>query len=156
MNILIRKAQNNDFESVLRLSKALFDHEDRFGHEFNLNWTYGEKGQKYFLERFSDKNAIIFVAEVDGKVVGYIIGFIHAYSARRKNPFCDIENIFIEEKYRKQGLGDKLIKRIIGIAKRRRVTRLRLSTIAQNELAIKFYKSHGFEEVQLILEKKLK
>lgn len=151
----IRKATINDFDEILRLNKALFDYEAQFKHDYNVNWPDETAGKDYFKKKFEDSNSLIFVAEKDSRIIGYILAFISTYSYRSINPICEIENMFIEEKYRKKGIGKMLIEKVREEAKTRNVKRLRVGAIVQNEQAIKFYMSQGFSDVNLFLEKKL-
>jgi len=129
----------------------------------NLVNAIREKKSDQYLISASDSKIIKYpwhIFQLNGEIIK--TDFILITKGRKSEPVSSTntlinrENIFIEKKYRSQGLGNKLINRVIGIAKRRNVTRLRLSAMAQNESAIKFYKSHGFEDVQVILEKKLR
>jgi ribosomal-protein-alanine N-acetyltransferase len=59
---------------------------------------------------------------------------------------ADIMNIAISEKYRKQGLGSKLIRTGIAIAKGHSPSLIWLEVRRSNSPAISFYKKHGFAE----------
>lgn len=65
MNVLIRKATIDDLEAILKLNKALFDYETAFNKEYNLGWTYSEKGKKYFSDRIKHDLSIVLVAEIN-------------------------------------------------------------------------------------------
>lgn len=153
--MIIRKAKKADLSEIRRLNKALFDFEEKFGHSYNLNWPYEEDGLNYFEKRLNNKNSLVFVAEEKYKIVGYIISFIDTYPYRRTNPICEIENMFVEEEFRKNGIGGKLIAKVRNEAKKRNVKKLRVGAIAQNENAINFYRSQGFTDVNLYLEENL-
>lgn len=155
MTTVIRKAGGKDFELILQLNKALFTFEEQFQHEYNPHWTYSDTGRSYFKERFESDQSLIFIAEVEEKAIGYILGFIDTYPYRSKNPICEIENMYVEETFRRQGIGKRLIAMLRREAKKRKVKLLRIGTIAQNESAIYFYRSEGFHDVNLYLEEQL-
>ncbi len=123
--------------------------------EYNLDWTYSEAGLKYFQKRVTSDSAIVLVAEVEGNVVGYILAFINSYTFRKVNPIAEVENMFIDEEYRRSGIGSKLMAELKKIAKERGVRRLKVEAVAQNAKAINFYRSCGFETFETILEMKL-
>ena len=152
MKISVRKAILADLPAISHLSKGLFAFEDKFGHEYNLDWTDSEDGQKYLKERLEHKDAIIFISEDQAKIIGYILAFTKTYSYRIPNPICEIENIFVEEAYRGQGVGQLLMDLVKKHAKLAGAKKLRLGMIAQNEKALHFYKANGFGEVNLYLE----
>jgi ribosomal protein S18 acetylase RimI-like enzyme len=112
MKIGVRKAKLADFDDILKLNQALFDYEEQFNHEYNLNWPYEKAGRSYFKKRFKNKKSLIFVAEDKSKVIGYILAFIDIYSYRRINPICEIENMFIEKEYRRKKLVKNSWKRL--------------------------------------------
>lgn len=151
----IRKATEGDINIIKKLNKDLFDFEEIYGHEYNLNWTYEEAGEKYFKQRFEDGNSIIFAAEDGGAIIGYVIAFVSNYTYRRVNPICEIENMFVEEKYRRKGVGKLLIEAVKGEAGKRGVKRLRVGAIIQNERAVNFYRGQGFSDMNIYLEREM-
>jgi diamine N-acetyltransferase len=155
MDISIRKAAVEDLESILKLNKALFDYEEKFNSEYNLGWTYSEKGQNYFRKRIKDDSSIVLVAETGNRIVGYLLIFIDTHSIRKTNPIAEVENMFIDREYRKHGIGTELMKEAIKLIKEKGIKRIDVEVEAQNFEAIKFYKSIGFEDFEITLEMKL-
>ena len=155
MDILIREAKINDLDSILALNKALFDYEEEFNSEYNLNWTYSEKGREYFKKRLESDSSIVLVAELENKIVGYILVFIDSHSIRSNNPIAEVENMFIDKDYRKHGLGSGFLQETKRIAKERGVKRLEVEVEAQNLAAIGFYKKNGFEDFEATLQMKI-
>lgn len=153
--MIIRKAEISDFESLLILSKKLFDFEEQFDRKYNLDWTYSDIGRSYFKTKLEHPNSIIFIAEIENEVVGYILGFVSNNLSRLLNPICEIENTYVVENFRNRGIGTKLIESVKNEAKNRNVKILRVGAIAQNTEAIKFYKSNGLEETNIYLEEEL-
>jgi ribosomal protein S18 acetylase RimI-like enzyme len=151
----IRKAIISDFEELLRLNKELFDFEEQFGHKYNLEWTYSDVGKNYFKGRLENERSIFYVAEENELLIGYILGYISNLPYRRINPICEIENMFVEEKYRGSGIGSDLIKRVREDAINQSVKVLRVGTISQNDPAISFYKKNKFTEVNTFLEEEI-
>jgi diamine N-acetyltransferase len=152
MDIQIHKANPTDLNEVLALNKKLFEFERQFGSTYNLDWTYSECGQEYYKKRLENERAIVLIAKTGSKSVGYILGFIDTYSYRSVNPILEIENMFVEEAYRRQGIGKKLAQELLVQAKNRGVKRIRVGALAQNTNAIKFYKSLGLSEFEVFLE----
>lgn len=80
------------------------------------------------------------VGKVDGKVVGYLVIWM-AYDEMH------LGNIAVAKRWRRKGIGEKLMKWLIEEAKRRNVVRLTLEVRATNYPAISLYKKFGFKEV---------
>lgn len=151
----IRKAKSEDLDPILNLNKALFDYEMQFSDQYNLDWTYSETGKNYFRDRIQSESAIVLVAEENETIIGYIVCYINKYSFRRVNPIAELENMFIDEKYRREGVGKILIQEVKEEAKKKGVKRLKVEALAKNNKALKFYESQGFEDFEVILETKL-
>lgn len=155
MNIKIRNAAITDLEAILKLNKALFNYEEKFNSEYNLEWTYSEKGQAYFKKRIENDLSIVLVAEAETKIVGYLLIFIDSHSIRKINPIAEIENMFVSDEYRDHGVGTELIKEAIKQVGEKGAKRLEVEVETQNSGAINFYKSNGFEDFEVTLQLKL-
>ena len=142
-------------EEILKLNKALFNYEEKFNSEYNLEWTYSEKGQAYFKKRIENDLSIVLVAEAETKIVGYLLIFIDSHSIRKINPIAEIENMFVSDEYRDRGVGTELIKEAIKQVREKGAKRLGVEVEAQNSGAINFYKSNGFEDFEVTLQLKL-
>lgn len=57
-----------------------------------------------------------------------------------------IEDLFVGKKFRNQGIGSKLIERVMEIAKKEKVDCIDVCTKESNKIAQKFYKGLGFED----------
>ena len=61
----------------------------------------------------------------------------------------EIDNIFVEEKYRGKGIGNKLMSYLVSIAINERVVNITLEVRVSNNIARNLYKKFGFREVAL-------
>ena len=89
----------------------------------------------------------IFVAKIDGKIVGYILlsskeGKKNGYKYRKQ---LEIEAMGVDEKYRNQGIGFKLLEFVKCFAKENKFTDIRLTVNEENENAIHLYEKVGFK-----------
>lgn len=85
------------------------------------------------------ENPVLFGAELDGNIVGFI-----ELSHETWNNRLRISNIYVEEKYRREGIGTKLMKYAISFAKEKNIRALVLETQSCNYPAISFYMKCGF------------
>lgn len=89
------------------------------------------------------KNAIMILATVNGKVIG--IGTINS-SNKIKSRHSGELGIVVANKYQGQGIGSEIIQQLIDWCKSNGITtRIQLDTRTDNELAVKLYKKFGFE-----------
>lgn len=123
MNILLRPASVSDVSKILMLeSQTQFDkyNQDSLTQMFNLDYYK------------------FIVATLNDEVIGYIVATILFEDA-------DILKIIVDTKYRRCGVGKKLIENLLSICKENGVKKLHLEVRTDNSNAINFYESLGFE-----------
>lgn len=160
--LAIRRGAPSDMAAVQRLNYALFEYENSLGlyaDSFNLDWTYGEAGAKYFQDRLGEMTpGVVLVAEThtseNPEVVGYLAANI-SRPAYRSQTIGEIENMFIVEPYRSHGAGTQLVDAFKDWARQNGATRLRVGSFAGNHDALEFYRHRGFTDFELWLEQSL-
>lgn len=80
--------------------------------------------------------------EMDGKIVGTL-----KYSLIYDR--MELENLFVEEKYRNKKIATKLMSYLISVAIDYHVVNITLEVRLSNEIARELYKKFGFREVAL-------
>ncbi len=99
-----------------------------------------EKSEKTSLGiRFS------LLLEKDKKEIGHAYLYI-MNNDLHEQPFGLIEDVFIDEEYRKQGLGTKLINTIIQTAKERNCYKIIATSRYSRPKVHSFYKKLGFQD----------
>ena len=84
-----------------------------------------------------------FIFEKEGKTVGYAeLSYSFAPEVGGRSVF--IEEIFVEEQHRGQGIGHKFLDFCVSLVQGE-TRRIRLEATRSNEKAIALYKSYGFE-----------
>lgn len=78
------------------------------------------------------------VAELENKVVGYALYF-YGFSAHQGSPFLYVDDLYVKEKYRGQGIGTRLLKQLACYAKQQHCCRLEWHVFDWNESGIAFY-----------------
>jgi ribosomal protein S18 acetylase RimI-like enzyme len=151
MEIYIREATLADLDLILKLNKALFDHETMFNSEYNLDWTYSPGANDYFKQTIEGEKGIALVAVVEDKVIGYIALSIYSQSFLKQNPIAELDNMFVNDAYRGKGVGKKLVEEAKRQAKGKGAKKLKVEAAVQNEKAINLYRSCGFSDFDLIL-----
>ena len=133
--ILIRKAKANDMVSVLDLIKELaeFEREPK-----SVTIKVGDLINDGFC---NNPKFRCIVAEIKNKVVGMAL-FYGRYSTW-KGRTLHLEDLVVKKAYRGKGIGKKLYKKFIEIAKEENVMRAEWVALDWNVNAIKFYKNSG-------------
>ena len=140
MSATIRRATEQDYPAILALIK-----------EFSLFQGTPEK-VTITLEQMKEERALFqcFVAETEtGEVVGFASFFFAYYSWTGKALYLD--DLYVKEAYRKQGIGKKLLEAVIDLATTSGCKKLRWQVSKWNANAIEFYKSIGatIDEVEI-------
>ena len=160
MAIIIRRGIPADLKTVQHLNQELFKFEHDHGFysddSFNLDWPFEEAGRKYFHECLSASAiSVVFIAEVDDKSVGYLAAAYSDKAFRSTNPIAELENMYVDEVYRRQGLGSRLVDSFKEWAKDNDVARIRVGAFSANDQALGFYRKCGFNDLEIHLEQRL-
>ena len=140
MNISIRKATEKDFPSILSLIK-----------EFSIFQKTPER-VTITLEQMQAEAHLFqcFVAHSapgaengNNNIVGFATFFFTYYSWSGKALYLD--DLYVQDAYRKQGIGKMLLDEVIQLAKNSHCKKLRWQVSKWNSNAIAFYKSLGAE-----------
>lgn len=143
---IIRRAKEDELKIIQGLNHQLFLHDDQFANQFlNMDWSFEKGGENYFRKRISGEEGVCLVAEVNGKIVGYLAGGImRPYSYRTVKKMSELENMLVKEEFRGQKIGEKLFEEFANWSKSQDIERIKVSTASDNLRAIKFYEKVGF------------
>jgi GNAT superfamily N-acetyltransferase len=86
--------------------------------------------------------AEVAIAFLKQRPAGFVL-FFHNYSTFLGRSGIYIEDLFVEESYRRRGIGSALLLHVARLAKGRDCGRLEWSVLDWNEPAIRFYKKLG-------------
>ena len=157
MNIILRNATLQDLPIIQHVNNLLFEYETENGFDnYISNWALGEESAEYFSELI--QNQFVIIAGTEKEPVGYLAGSIYqdnTYSYY-EGKTAELENMLVVEKYRKFGIGSKLVNAFLKWCKDNSARRVLVTATIGNETAISFYKKNGFKELNITLKKELK
>lgn len=148
ISAIIRPAKNSDIEKLIELLKVLFSIEKDF--------IFNEESQRRGLELMlqDSKSRCIFVAELQGVVIGMISGQALISTAEGGISVL-VEDVVIDENYRGQGIGRELLKTMERWAVEKGARRLQLLADVNNSSALTFYDKLNWKKTSLMcLQKK--
>jgi ribosomal protein S18 acetylase RimI-like enzyme len=158
MKINIRKAIAEDYSVLI----GLFDEIDVI-HRDNLPHLFQKpigpvRELDYYLGLISDESTAVLIAEMDGKIVG----FVHAFARTAPDfpilvprHFAIVDSIVVKVEYQKQGIGRRLLEAIEEWSKRKGASSIELNVYEFNEEAITFYEGLGYKTFSRRLSKEL-
>ena len=151
MNIQIRHANKNDYESVIRIMSQVQD--------MHVEWRPDiyKPNENLISEDVFEKiieNGTFYVAEENGIVVGVLeIVFRHVESPSHvTRDFIFIDSMAIDEKYRGMGIGHQMFDFLKELKKEKSLDGIELQVNARNYAAYEMYKKYGFTEKSINME----
>ncbi|WP_292008172.1 GNAT family N-acetyltransferase [Chryseobacterium sp.] len=131
-----RKAAIQDLAQLAQL----FDQYRIFYHKES-----DEKGAERFLkERIENKDAEIFVAIQDDKLVGFV-QLYPLFSSTRMSRYWLLNDLYINENYRGKGYSKELIEEAKELCKSSKAAGILLETSKTNDIGNQLYPACGFE-----------
>jgi GNAT superfamily N-acetyltransferase len=132
VNVIIREANEKDAAAICKLSR------EGLGYDYSL-----EKTQQKLINLLKECKHKILVAQLESDCVGYIHGNIHSLL------YCDeminIMGIAVLERYKRNGIGKKLLEAIENWGTEMGVAGVRLTSGESRTAAHKFYEGCGYE-----------
>lgn len=144
MEIAIREIEEKDYPAATALlGNELWD------HQFTTAYVV-----PYFQRVKNDENYKIFVALLDGAVVGLISTVTTLWAV---SPFGDmlVQGFVVQKAYRNQGIGTKLLKHAEEYAESKGIIGIGLASGAQRTAAHAFYEHNGYSKGSYHFSKRL-
>lgn len=123
--MLIRWMEDRDIPAVAELEKQAF----------SMPWS-----EKALKESLAQEYYSFLVAEVQGQVAGYM-------GLYRVLDESDVTNIAVAQQYRRQGIGQALLARMLQLVQEKGIHLVNLEVRAGNLGAIALYEKMGFQTI---------
>ena len=133
--LTIRRANEKDISLIQCMIKGLAAYEKR-----PQDMTGTQEKLKYWI--FERKIAAVLIAEYDGEAVGYAL-YYPIFGSFAAEGRVHLEDLFIKEEYRNQGIGKYFFDRIAGIVREEGYSAMEWSCLDWNEPAVAFYEKLG-------------
>ncbi|RJO61560.1 GNAT family N-acetyltransferase [candidate division WS5 bacterium] len=152
----IRKASIKDIETIQSLEYELYQ-ETKEIHDptFNPDWAKSEETAEKYRTWMEEGVYIAFICEEDKEPIGILVGGIKEAKHRVNITWGKIDHLFVKKEFRNKGIGTQLLKNFEKWAKQNGANREIVYTHTVNHSARKLYQREGFEESEIIFEKKL-
>ncbi len=149
---MIRLATSGDAKRIGELWLEMVNFHQQFDE---MMFKASENGAEFYessvLSRLHDKQTRILVAEVDGEVVGYVLGMLVNITPEMFAPVRSgfLADISVTDAYRRQGIGRDLVERLALWFQSQNVTYFEWHVSEKNHAAVEFWKSIGGETTML-------
>jgi GNAT superfamily N-acetyltransferase len=143
-NVKIRRAMPDDAEAVGRFWEALLEEQAEYDTRFVPAGDALARWQNDYREWVRAEMWRIFVAEMGGKVVGFVSAQpwypAPIYEAATE---IYINELYVRPTYRRHGIGRQLINAVRQWAEERGATRIRAGVLSSNGTGLDFWKACG-------------
>lgn len=124
-DIVVRRMDINDVSEVTNIEQECF----------SLPWS-----ENSFRDSLEKPYAIFYVAETNNQIIGYV-------GVYQMTDECDITNVAVSSKYRRKGVGRKLLEAVEEYAINNSIQSITLEVRESNYSAIKLYEIMKYENV---------
>jgi ribosomal-protein-alanine acetyltransferase len=131
LSITIQRATINDLETLYQIERECFTIE-----------AFNKQHIAYLLE---NPNAVSLMAKINNAIVGFIIGLIHRHN---EEIIGRIYTLDVAVKYRRKGVGLKLLDKIERIFLEKGTKICYLEVRKDNMAALELYRKHGYIKVK--------
>lgn len=149
---MIRKAVPGDMPALEKLYTELERDAVRYQPE---HFVLSPAGARNAEDLLSENRQAMFVAEMNGNVIGFAHAAIHDARTvpclkQQKNVY--LEDLIATEAFRGQGIGTKLMDAVKKYGAENGAEFIRLSVFPKNRDGIRFYLRNGFSEAMISME----
>lgn len=133
----------------MKVFQARFEHLEEVSNLFDRYRVFYksssdlEAARKFLQERFQKNDSIIFVVIHEGRIVGFTQLYPSFSSVSMKRVWI-LNDLFVEEACRKQGVAKLLMDATEGFARETGAIRIILATQVSNVTAQSLYESRGY------------
>ncbi len=157
LNLRVHPAKSEDLPELVRLWRELIGFDETLGgQDFRLAAGTPEKWEKHLRSFLGKGSRIAYVAQAGGTSVGFLLASLEqppGIFMERK--YGHVSAVYVQEPYRRKGVGRSLVAAALGWFDGKRVSRVRVATDAKNGLSVEFWKKLGFQTTVLTMDKLL-
>lgn len=146
-----------DLDAVGVLAGRLVRLHERFDPDRYLRLENPERGYaRYFRAELTSADAVLLVAEEEGRIVGYAYARMEPRSYNELLDACGkLHDIYVDDDARRRGAGEALLVEVFRRLKDKGAPRVVLLTAVQNEAAQRLFERMGFRRTMIEMTREL-
>jgi ribosomal protein S18 acetylase RimI-like enzyme len=114
--------------------------------------------KKFYRKNIRSPKSLFFVAELDGKLIGFALAFARKYSppvyAWKKE--ATLSDLYVEKPFRGKGVGERLFKEVAKFAENKGADMIKLHVDSKNAGARRFYEKMGMKDFHVLMVLRVK
>lgn len=144
--IKIKKASRKDVENIKSLWCEFIDFHERFDNYYKRSENGTDVFSQFALKQINDRDSLVLIAQMDEETCGYSIARIeNRPPVFVETRFGMIYDFAVSEKYRRNGIGEKLYNAVTEWFKKKNVDRVELNVATSNPISMKFWTKLGLK-----------
>ena len=148
----IRHAKKEDITRLLELLSQVLEIHAKLRPDLFMSGTT-KYGKEQLEGMINDDGKPIYVAVINGYVVGYAMCQIKVPTSNMYPiKVFHLDDLCVDEKYRKQGIGKALYQKVVESAKENNCYEITLNVWPGNDTALKFYEKMGMKTRSIFME----
>ncbi len=156
ISFTIREARRQDTATIVALWQEMMDHHRTMDPRFQFAQNAAREFEYHVLSILRSREAQIFVAEAEGKVIGYTLGEMHARKPLYPvGKYGFISDISVRAAFRRHGVGRALVQRLMEWFRRKGATTVELFVAVHNPGSTAFWHAMGFTDFLRLLRTEL-
>ena len=155
---IVRRATEADAPALGRLGGMLLRAHHAFDPQrFIAPGTDPESGYQWFLQtQLKEESAVVFVAEQEGVVIGYVFAALEPISWKELRDACGfIHDVAVDEAGRRSGVSTALMTAALDWLRSRGAPRVVLGTAERNAAAQRLFDKLGFRRTMIEMTREL-
>lgn len=143
----LRPARRSDVRAIAALWHEMMDYHRERDPRFRFGPTAQRDLEQHIQSTIRSHDAVLIVAEADGRIVGYILGELHA---RRPiypvGAYGFISDICVTQTWRRHGIGRALVAGAMDWFRQKGVTAVELLVAERNPDSLEFWRAMGWTD----------
>ena len=155
----IRKAKIKDVDTLCHLNSLL----NRCHAELDAIWTLKNDPPllrdmcvEYFTKMIRSRLSNLFVAEENGRIVGYIKGTLKTTPPIfQVSVIGQLDSIYVMKPYRRRGIGKQLTDALVQWFQSKQVEYIEVTSYVRNTIALNAWKKYGFKQAMIKMRRNI-
>lgn len=146
-----RRAIENDIPKIVELWKEFIDFHKIRDSFFSRSKEAPKNFGKFIADNLRKDDAIVYVAEKDGEVIGHILATIQNYPPVFKiKRYGLVNDLAVSSGYRRLGIGQHLLALVKDWFVNKGIRRIEIEVATANEVSISFWEKMNFKPYKQI------
>jgi len=152
--ITVERAAPRDVQPMLRLMRQLAAEHAAIDAYFRPGDEWQDSLEMMFLDRLGRREHFLGLVKPGGRVIGMITASLQTSPVFHLKPRAMIENVVVDQDYRRRGIGRALVAAALAWCNERQVAYIELMVATGNPAGQRFWQACGFEPVMLRLQRR--